>query len=95
MNEIQGTKPAGKQWNRLLDAVAKMNKYKKITTDHVSYIKVFSDGTVSYLIVSANDVLNTTNNATEFTELKRFFEQHFEMKVQEGYVLKYLTFRIL
>ena len=51
-----------------------MRKYKKITIYHAIYIKVFSDGTVSYLTVSTDDVLNTTNNETAFTELKRAFE---------------------
>ena len=37
-------------------------KYTKIKIDHAIYIKVFSDGTVSYLTVSTDDVLNITNN---------------------------------
>ena len=44
MNGIQGTKPAGQQWNRLLDAVVVILKYNKITIYHAIYIKVFSDG---------------------------------------------------
>ena len=69
MNEIQGTKPSGQQWNRLLDAVVKIIKYKKSIIDHTIYIKVFSDVTVSYLTFSTNDVINTTTNYTEFPEL--------------------------
>ena len=49
-------------------------KYKKSKIDHDIYIKVFTDGTVSYLTVSTDDVLNTTNNKTEFPELIRVFE---------------------
>ena len=64
MNAIQGTKPAGRQWNRLLDAVVTLLKYKKSTIYHAIYIKLFTDGTVSYLTVSTDDVLNTTNNET-------------------------------
>ena len=66
MNGIQGTKPAGRQWNRLLDAMVKIIDYKKSTIDHAIYIKVFDDGTVSYLTVSTDDVLNTTNNENVF-----------------------------
>ena len=62
MNGIQGTNPAGRQWNRLLDAVVTILEYKKNTIDHAIYIKVFDDGTVSYLTLSTDDVLNTTNN---------------------------------
>ena len=34
MNGIQGTKPTGIQWNRLLDVVVSILKYKKSTIDH-------------------------------------------------------------
>ena len=40
MNVIQGTKPAGRQCNRLLDAVVTIFEYKKSTIDHAIYIKV-------------------------------------------------------
>ena len=71
MNGIQVTKPSGRQWNRILYAVVTIIKYKDITIDHAIYIKVFTDGTVSYLTVSTDDVLNTTNNENAFPELKR------------------------
>ena len=93
-NVIQGTKTSGQQWNILLDVVVTILKYNKSTIYHAIYIKLFSDGTVSYITVSKNDVLNTTNNETAFYELTIVFEEHFEKKVQEGYVLKYLNFRI-
>ena len=47
---------------------------------------------MSYLTVSTDDVLNTTNNDNTFTELTRVFKEHFDIKVQEGSVLKYLNF---
>ena len=94
MNGIQGTKTAGRQWNILLDAVVTILRYNKSTIYNAIYIKVFAYGTVSYLIVSTDDVLNTTNNETFLTELTIFFREYFEMKVQEGLVLKYLNFRI-
>ena len=56
MNGIQGTNPAGRQWNRLLDTVVTILEYKKIIIDHAIYIKVFTDDTVSYLTVSTDDV---------------------------------------
>ena len=62
MNGIQGKKPAGKQWNRLLDAVLTILEYKKITINHAIFIKVFSYGKVSFITVSTDDVLNTNNN---------------------------------
>ena len=79
MNVIQGTKPDGRQWNRLLDAVVTILKYNKSKIDHAIYIKVFADSTVSYLTVSTDDVLNTNNNENAFPELARVFKEHFEM----------------
>ena len=72
MNGIQGTKPTGRQCNRLLDEVVTIIKYNKITIYHTIYITVFTDGTASYLTVSNDDALNTTNNETSFPELSRF-----------------------
>ena len=91
MNGIQVTKPAGRQWNWLLDATVTIIKYNKRKIDHNIYIKVLSDGAVSYLIVSTDDVLNTTNNETEFTELRIVFEEYFEIKSREVSILKYLN----
>ena len=62
MNGIQGTKPVGRQWNKLLYEVVTIIKYKKIKIDHAIYIKVFTDVTVYYLTVSTDDVINTNNN---------------------------------
>ena len=86
-------KPAGRKCNILLGAVVTILKYKKITIYHAIYIKVLSGVTVSLLIVSTDDFLNTTNKNTEFPEITRVFEEHFDKKVQEGSVLKYLNFQ--
>ena len=74
MNVIQVTKPAERQWNRLLDAVVTIIKYNRSKINHAIYIKVFPVGTVSYLTVSTDDVLNTTNNENTFPELTRFLK---------------------
>ena len=94
MNGIQGTKPAGRQWNRLLYVVVTILRYKKITIDNAIYIKVFSDGTLSYITFSTGDVINTYNIETAFTELRICFEEAFEIKVQEESILKYPNVRI-
>ena len=74
MKVIQGTKTARRQWNRLIDAVFAILKYNKITIYHDIYIKVFSDGTVSYLTVSTDNVINNNNNETTVPDLNRFFK---------------------
>ena len=77
MNGIQGGKPAGLYWNRLLDAVVTILKYKIIIMDHTIYIKVFSDVTVSFLTDSTDGIINTNNNETAFTELRGVFREDF------------------
>ena len=74
MKIIQLTKTAGRQWNRLLDAVVMILKYNKSTIDIAIYIEVFSGVTVSYLTFSTDDVLNTTNNDNTFPELTSVFK---------------------
>ena len=74
INGIQEIKVASRQWNWLLDAVVKILRYKKSTIYHEIYIKVFSDGTVSFLTVYTDDFLNTTDGETEFPALRRVFE---------------------
>ena len=66
MNIIQGTKPAGRQWNGFLNAVVTITKDKKTTIDNDIYIKVFFDKPVYYLMVYTYDVLNTINQETSF-----------------------------
>ena len=83
MDGIQGTKPDGKRWNRLLDVLVTIIKYKKITIDHAIYIKVFYYLIVYYLTVFTDDVSNTNNIETAFPEQTIFFEEQFDMKVQE------------
>ena len=75
MDGILGTKPDRRQRNQLFDAVVTIMKYKKSIIDRALYIKLLSDGTVSYIKVSTDDILKTTNNETEFPEIRRFFEK--------------------
>ena len=91
MNGIQVTKPDGQKYNRLLDAVVTILKYKKITIDHAICIKVLYGITMYHLTVYTDDFLNTNNNETGFPEITIFLDEHFEMKVQKGSVLKYLN----
>ena len=74
MNAIQGTKQAGRQWNRLLDEVVAILIYKKSTIYHAIYIKIFTDGTVYYLTVSTDYFLNNNNNEAVFPELTIFLK---------------------
>ena len=74
-------KPSGKQWKLLLDAVVKSFKYKKSTIDYDIYIKVLSDGSVSYIMVCTYDILNNTNNETAFYDTRRVLKEEFDIKL--------------
>ena len=45
-------------------------------------------------MVFTDDDINKTNNLKSFPEIRMFFEEYFDIKVQEGSVLKCLVFRI-
>ena len=63
-------------------------KYKKIEIYRAIYIRVLYDGTVTYITVSDNSVLNTNNNKILFTEIRKLFEDAFGIKIQQEYFLK-------
>ena len=69
-------------------------EYKKIIIVDAVNVKLFSGFTVSYIIVSMDDVLNNINDDEFLQDLKRVFKETFEIKTQEGSVLKYFSFRI-
>ena len=73
-NGIQGKNPSGRQWNRLLDEVVTVMKYKRIVIDNGICIKILPDGTISYITVSTDDVTNTTNNVIYFSDLRKVFQ---------------------
>ena len=92
--EFRGGGPAGLKWGNILDAAVAIIKYKKITIYCDIDIKVFSDVTLSYITVSTDNFLNTNNSETESPKLRKLLEEAFEIKFQEGYVIKYLNFRV-
>ena len=49
---------------------------------------------MTYLTFSIDDFLNTNNNETVFLEIRRYFEEVFDIKVQEESIPKHLNFRI-
>ena len=47
-----------------------------------------------YPTVSTDDVLSNTNNETAFTKIIRVFEEAFDIKVRDRYILKYLNLQV-
>ena len=76
MNVIQVTKPSERQWNTLLDSVVTILKYKKVIIDNYIRIKVFSTVTLSYIKVSTDDVINTTDKETAFPGIARLLKNN-------------------
>ena len=58
-------------------------------------MKLFQDGTLSYLTVYIGDVLSNTNIDTGFYNNIKLSQEALQIKVKELSVLKYLNFRIL
>ena len=54
---------------------------------HDIYIKFFTDGTVSYIKVSTDDFLNTTNNETAFPELSIILKNTLIWKYKKNQLL--------
>ena len=95
MDVIQVTKPDGWKIKQILDILVTVLRYNEIIIYHAIYnINLFYYGTVSHLTVSTDYVLNTNNIEIVFTELRRFLDEDFDTKFQEGCVLKYLDFLI-
>ena len=46
---------------------------------------------VSCLTVSTDDEINITNNDSSFGEIKKYFEEAFDIKIQVGYVIEYIN----
>ena len=61
--------------------MVKILNYREIIIDDDLYLNIFSYGNMTYIRVSTYDVLHCTNNETAFTELRRVFEEAFDMKI--------------
>ena len=66
MNVIQGTNLVGRQCVVLLDYAVNIIVYKRSIIGHAIYVKLFSNGTISFLTVLIDAFLGTTNNYEGF-----------------------------
>ena len=62
MNGVKGAKPEFRKWGRLLDAVLEQLQLSGSKIDHSIYVKVYPNGTISYLSVLTYQILQTTTN---------------------------------
>eukprot|EP00978_Attheya_sp_CCMP212_P024647 scaffold77789_cov56-Attheya_sp.AAC.1 len=95
MNAIQGTKPAGHQWNKILTNVLQVHKYKQNHIDHAVFIYCSPDKTETQIVcVSTDDFLCAFTHQHLFDDLCTSLRKYFELTTKEGPKLSYLNLNI-
>ena len=65
------------------------------TVDHALFVKYLGDNKWFYCLISTDDVLCSYPHASYFHDLMRYFNEYFNLSIQEGPVLSYLNMRII
>jgi hypothetical protein len=95
INAIQGTKPAGQQWNKILTNVLQFHKYKQNPIDHAVFVYHSPDKTQTQLIcVSTDDFLCAFTYQSLFDDLCTSLKKYFKLTTKEGPTLNYLNLGI-
>jgi hypothetical protein len=96
INAIQGTKPTGNQWNKILTNVLEHRKYKQNLVNHAVFVYHSPDKTQTQIIcVSTDDFLCIFTHQSLFDELCTSFKKYFKLTTKEGPAeLSYLNLSI-
>jgi len=95
INAIQGTKPAGHQWNTVLTKVLLHHDYKQNHVDHAVFTWHSEDRSQSQIIcVSTDDFLCAFTHRSLFDQLCTTLRKYFELTTKEGPKLSYLNLEI-
>jgi hypothetical protein len=95
VNAIQGTKPAGHQWNTILTKVLQYHKYKQNHIDHAVFVYHSPDGKETQMVcVSTDDFLCAFTHQHLFDDLCASLRKYFELTTKEGPKLSYLNLDI-
>jgi hypothetical protein len=96
VNAIQGTKPAGRQWNDILTTVLTKLKFQRNHVDHGVFIYVSDDETKKILLcISTDDFLCAFTHQHLYDDLCTNLKGYFEITTKTGPVLHYLNLRII
>jgi hypothetical protein len=95
LNANQGTKSASHVWYWLLVPILIKYGFTRSTIDHTFFVKKCSDQSYFYICLATDDLLCSHPSQKEFDELKEFLNQYFELSVQQGNVIKFLSLRII
>ncbi len=94
LNANQGTKSASHIWYWLLVPILTKYGFIRSTVDHAFFIKSCGEKSYFYICLATDDLLCSHPNETEFSKLVLYLQEYFELSIQQGNVLKFLSIRI-
>ncbi|GMI87287.1 cysteine-rich RLK (RECEPTOR-like protein kinase) 8 [Hibiscus trionum] len=77
---LYGLKQAHRQWYKKFEYVMEDQGYKKTTSDHCVFIKIFSGDDFIILLLNVDDMLIVGRNASRIDKLKQELSKSFAMK---------------
>ena len=94
-NANQGTKAASHIWYWLLVPILSKYGFHRSTVDHALLIKAHEDGSYFYVCLATDDLLCAFLKYAHFDDLVKYLRRFFNLTVQTGHVLSFLSLRII
>jgi hypothetical protein len=95
LNANQGTKSASHVWYWLLVPILQKYGFIRSTVDHAFFIRPCPDDRHFYICLATDDLLCSHPNQLEFDNLVKHLGKYFDLSVQQGNVIKFLSLRII
>jgi hypothetical protein len=95
LNANQGTKSASHIWYWLLVPILTKYGFIRSTIDHAFFILSCGNEKYFYICLATDDLLCSHPNDLEFKKLVKYLSEYFDLSVQEGHVLKFLSIRVI
>ena len=77
---LYGLKQSPRAWFDRFTKVLKQDGYSQTQADHTLFVKHFTDGRITILIVYVDDIVLTGNHEVEMRRLKMLLSKQFEIK---------------
>ena len=94
IHAVQGTKPAGRQWNDQITALFKTMGMKRNVTDNAVWVSIRGTD-IAILISETDDFMLLVSNKQLYLDIKVRIEKSYDITMQEGLILKYLNLQII
>ena len=94
-NANQGTKAASHIWYWLIVPILGKYGFHRSTVDHALLIKAYDDGSYFYISLATDDLLCAFLTYKHFHDLVLYLKQFFNLTVQTGHILCFLSLRII